>query len=72
MVDKTRQVEYKGGMSNQFCQWCGRPTNNDDSLSGHKLKTCGRPACVRKQLSETWKIRKRKARVAAKIRKVRN
>jgi hypothetical protein len=45
-IDKRPPPDYKRGMSNQFCQWCGQPTNNDDSLSGHKLKTCGNPACL--------------------------
>ncbi len=71
-MDKTPQADNMGDMSNQFCQWCGQPTNNDDRLGGHKLKTCGKPACVRRQLSETWKIRKRKARAAGRIRKIKN
>jgi len=65
-MDKARQVDYKRGMSNQICPWCGQPTNNDDRLSGHKLKTCGKPACVRRQMRETWKIRKRKKAAAAR------
>jgi hypothetical protein len=68
MMDKAIGADYKGGMSKQICPWCGQPTNNDDTLKGYKLKTCGKPACVRRQMSETWKIRKRKKAAAARRR----